>query len=633
LSIVNKKQLLLATSGGRPFLENACCNEPGSKSVPLEYFNAQDGNIETYIKKVNKIEELQRKVRNLTAAPMLFHNESTRIVKTDHNMVVEDIANVYGAYIHYCNFNNDIPIPFDLEIVCNEKPMYNRHGSMKEKIEFMRTHGKVYDRSHLFQLMQIVNRNNRVVLGDLDKNVSQIDMFKDMLESLQIRKSTIVEQNLVKLVKETLADYDPKKMVSEERDSLRKLNLYLGKTNEKMHGMIVKTIFNNTLISQQDQIRINQFMTDYERWTIDETESDMFSVLSQIRNSIYRMTKVLPNIIVAKQAFTNVPKHWGFAVEHNMNISTIINNYYSQLNQFMDIDAGRTSLQALLERITQHTRDLVLFMETIPTCSSLEKGDKVFMGLFNKRTLFGLYKYVWYSVFFEYITLSRSPELSRMDTREKRAIQREKIDQLNQTADSLEAVIQDNREDVSEYRDQLLEAQIQVGSEKELLKRVCLLLQTYLQMDMAHKKMVDQSYSILTNKTQLDKDKDKQRITDYLGKMSDEARQIEQRKRKYGLGMWNVGKEIYKYDKKTYLKEVDIAREFKMGDLNMEGELNISSESNIEDIVIDVRGLEAHEEMQNERDADNEQYDIAGLTEDYMDGEYYGEDVEEENEW
>ena len=129
------------------------------------------------------------------------------------------------------------------------------------------------------------------------------------------------------------------------------------------------------------------------------------------------------------------------------------------------------------------------------------------------------------------------------------------------------------------------------------------------------------SYQEIMQKVKRDKDIEKMGIIDRLGNMSIEERAVENDLKNYRIGRWNVGEQkgLYQYDKKTFDREID--------ELLAQGEDNIDVMIDADDIVVDHEGEDA-DDIYN-RGA----VDIGNIGDNYMDGAYYEEDRENDDEF
>jgi hypothetical protein len=631
-AVVSKKGTLLATSGGKPFLENACCNEEGSKSKPLLYFNNENPVLETYLRKAERIDELITKMRVLSKSPFWFHNENTRIQKTEANMVVEDAMNVYAAYMHYCNYNNDAPIPIEYEVLAGEKPAYSRYASMEEKVKFMKQHGRTYDRTQLHALMRIVANRNIVHLAK-ERNVDPIRMFMGILEHLDRENSHMVEENLRKKLGDVLSTYDAKVIHIEEDANMRGLFSYLEKTNRRMYQHVMKFMDTHGSLEMGERKKIDEFLSNVSNWEIgNATQEGIHMVLQYIRNSVYRITRLFPSMIINKTVNSEPAKHWGFSPQHNANLREAVSGYYRQLEELFEseeerMDGGFTPFELLLKEVGESTVNLVLFMNSIPeNCmQNLGEGKPAGFTLFSKKILLELSKYCYLSVLYEHVELCRDPDFIQFKLKpvhEKRESFRE-----NTLYTGVEMMETDAEEEITTIQEQLMQVQIDSSDEKELSVKVAKLLKTYIMMEMRNRQMTDFTYASIVDKTRIVKNKDKQRILDHLTRLSKENKQllqIEQRHRAYGIGMWNVGqqKSLYKYDAGRYEIERNIAAEMKMTDGAIDGLT--------ENIAIDVENLENQQKVTDDMEMSREEYGIQRLKENWADGDGDGDGYADE---
>lgn len=351
-------------------------------------------------------------------------------------------------------------------------------------------------------------------------------------------------------------------------------------------------------------------------------------VLQYIRNSVYRITRLFPSMIMNKTVNSRAAKHWGFSPQHNLNISQAVGSYYRPLEEFFEVEEGRdrgdfTPFELLLKEVGESTVNLVLFMNSIPENCMQKMGDgKMGFTLFSKKILFELAKYCYLSVLYEHVELCRDPDFIQF----KMKPVHEKRDSF-QTADIYTGVETDPEDPFTAIQENLMQVQIESSDEKELAVKVAKLLKTYIVMEMKNKQMTDFTYASIVDKTRIVKNKDKQRILDHLTRLSKENKQllqIEQRHRAYGIGMWNVGqqKSLYKYDAGRYEVERNIAAEMKMTDGLMDGLT--------ENITIDVATLEQQQIATDDVEMSREEYGISGLKENWADGDGEGDGYADE---
>jgi hypothetical protein len=249
-----------------------------------------------------------------------------------------------------------------------------------------------------------------------------------------------------------------------------------------------------------------------------------------------------------------------------------------------------------------------------------------------------LHSYAWYSVLYEFILKTDDEELLQMDIQEqksaRRKVNREKGDLLatGASVEVFSSASPEDEDDVETYvaeADDRVELQIIVGNQRELKMRVAELLLAFLDIESRNKAEIDMSYKKISERINRSKQQEKKMITDFLRSMDPDQRRVEDELKKAKLGRWNVGmqKGLVHYDKETYDRE--------RNELFLQ--LNDPSATASDDIdaIIGSRGvedLEADQEADADAAADQEAYNIGGLGEEYGDGQYYDEDVDEGDE-
>jgi len=638
-NIVRTKGLLLKTMTKIPFLENACCNEKTTN--PLTYFIEENPEIDLFIKRIAKNEILLNHNKQLKTADIFFNDENTGLASASIPAGVIEL-NIYEAFIHYCNLDSDIPIPDDLRVLLREKPAYteyNKKLDAREKMEILKRHGKRFGVEDLHQLMMIVNKRNCVDITTT-KEINQVQMMKDLLESLETSNSKIIEEPLRKLMSGVLHHYNPKVMIMENdktqsdfNKSITKLNNYLIKTNEKMNGRVMDFIDGYGNLTTNNFNKLQEHILSITKWENDSSmlvtglyyEQSLYSIIEFIQNTIYNMVYVYPNSILNSVSPGDIktPKHWGLSENHNYDIEKSIREYYEDLQKYQN----NRVLNRFLLNIKNKLVDVLLFMKNIPVFTPVVKEGVLFNGLFDKRTVYLLHSYCWYSVFYEYILLAEDPEMLNIEKEETKKQRRENKEYTEDESNYLSASYEKKEGDTDEkyeYDDELQTIEIKVGDQTELKKSVCSLLITYLNIEKKNKTIVETPYNDISRKNKRTKEQEKKSITDFFENMDKDERNIENMLKKYKMERWNVGlqKGVFIYDKQTYDKERD-------GQLSrLYNDFENNELQNVEQNALDVEQLNELDERENIELYDAEGIDIDGLDEDYNDGAYYQEDID-----
>jgi hypothetical protein len=356
----------------------------------------------------------------------------------------------------------------------------------------------------------------------------------------------------------------------------------------------------------------------------------VYTITQFINNAIQNKCKVYPSILLNDVGFyKNVPKHWGFSDKHKEIISKFIDQYYEKIEKFK----GDSVLMRLLQEIDVRLVDLPMFLQNLPFFTDIVKdmGDDVegerirsFYCLFDKPTVYLLYTYCFYSVIYEYIVCANDADLLRADVQTIKQSHRQTIREKSNAANLLNGGARGITSDLTETEDDINEVEIVTGDLDELKKRVASLLLCFLNVEEENKDVINLSYKEIMQKVKRDKDIEKQGIIERLGNMSIEERRVENDLKNYRIGRWNVGEQkgLYQYDKKTFDREID---EMLAQGEQLEFE-NTDEMIEADDIVVDPEGEDA-DDIYN-RGA----VDLGNLGENFMDGAYYEEDRDYDDE-
>jgi hypothetical protein len=635
--IVKNKELLLKTASKVPFTENACCNDNQSMETPINYFIAENDNIQVYLHNVTKLALLMNDVNAISKAAIYYHPESTGIkypaIPLGH---LEE--NVYAAFIHYCNFDRNLPVPEHYQVVCNNKPAnYNSSWTIQEKVEFLKKNGKRYNVDNLHELMRIVNRNNLIQV-DIPKPFTIVNAFKDAVESLDLTESTVIEEPMRKHLMKVIRKYDPTVMANEESVELDNLKNYLYETNNKLYVRIMDFFHRYGNLSNANYTKIDKWLTGISDWKTGEIHTSSGFFL----NAIETISKIYPNMVINNTTLQNTyawSERWGFSEFDAAEIETFRNKYYEKIQKFKQ-DAVLTQL---LKDVSQRLNDLHMFVQHIPVTTPIQKGGETFFSLFDKNALDLLFTYCLYSALYEYIVSSEDPHMLRADIEKFKQDRRTTIDERNRDANNIHAEFTTLPEEFADSEMDLQEMQIVTGTIEELKQRVCQFLLAMLDSEEKNKILINTPYSGIMKNVQRYKVKEKATITDYLRDLTIEERKIENSMKEKKIGKWNVGmqKGLIHYDESTNMRERDNLMGYLMQDANagisddytelLFENYNIPQTAAREEMNV-VEDLEKFEEQETEDFYDREAYGIENLGEDYADGEYYEEDRENEND-
>jgi hypothetical protein len=635
--VVSTKESLFLTASKNPYLQNACCNEDPKKIQPIQYFIEENANINVFIQKSIKMAALLHKVNTISRGDLLYHEPSTANVYPTLPTGFE-LKSIYEAYIHYCKFDSNIPIPTDLIPVCNEKPReYNRKWSIEEKMDFLKRNNKNYGVDSLHQLMMVIQRRN-LLPPIYTREISVINKFKDVLESLELKNSMVIQRELREKIWDVLGHYSPHVMVSdgvenELNESIRLLNKELDYNNVQLLDEILDFLRRHSGLSTAEYNKMEKFISEINVWKLDDarktdsTEYTIYTVLQYIKNEVFMMSKIAPSIILNSGEFTTIPKHWNLSNLHKRDIHGFVNPQAVRFNKYKK----NKSVELLLKHIQPRLVDVFLFMDNLPIFAPIYKNKMVFYSLFSPETIYLFIKYCWYSVLYEHIVASRNEDLIQIEIRETGQIRPVTTTSNEESMDLLLALL---NEDVAVAPPNLQEVQISAGNKQELYKNVAGLLVTYLKSAVTNKKMIDIPYAQITQGVNITQMGEKKKITDMFEDMDKDQRRMEYTMKQLKMGdRWSEGlkKSIFEYDKDAYDRSREETHQYFVSDLN-----NFGIEIENVNIITSSANQQTVEELNAEDEEtaavnDEEGNDISGLHSGFMDGQVYTSDYDEDD--
>lgn len=647
--IVRMKTVLLKTMTNVPFLQNACCNE-NEITNPLHYFIKEDPNIKQYVTVINSLVENLHYINQVSKAGLLFDPKKTNVkIHFAPNGHIDE--NIYAAFIHYSGLDRSDFIYPDFRRFISEIPQeYNRKSSIQEKIAILKRNGKQFGVNQLEELMSIVHKNNIVHLFKPQK-YSFVGILRDIIQNFENTNSNLVEEPLRNKLRNCLNKYNPNVMLAVEPESPEDRNLelealknYLYGANERMYSEIMDFIDKFGNISKKKFDGIKEFLStkmldcdeinrkySIHRWELDCNmentgsyyDNGLYTVYNFIKRAIYSMTHVYPEIILNNVNYMNIPKHWNLGKNDHLYILDKVRNYANSLNNFKNDEI----ISRLLREIRLKNTDLFLFISNLPVHTPIHKNGNTYYSIFDKKTIYMIMMYVFYSVLYEYIDLTNDAHMLQMDVYEMR---QERRNEINERRNESNAVFSEHEVLDEEYREMyenMSEIHIDLGRKEDLKMRTANLLIAYLEIIQKNKSMVDFSYEKISEKVRDSKMKEKNLIISKLERLTIEERRVENMMKTYKLGKWNVGEQkgLFIYDEATQDRERQEMMEQGVTDIEIQYDLE-NQEFDQTHEALDIDELNRIESEQEAIDIENEGLDFRYLGEDYMNG--YGEDDE-----
>jgi hypothetical protein len=643
-NVVKTKNLLLTTRSGIPFAENACCNDSQTVTTVLEYFKKEDGNIDNFIRRSTNMQTLLNNVKMLSKPAILYHPLATNIrYKKVPNEISEET--VYSAIIHYCKLDKNIPIPPQFHGIMSSKIAgYNNKWSIEEKIGFLKRHGKVFGIQHLNTLMSIVNKQNQVHgISFTETPLNQINGLRNFLENMNTLDKTQIENNIIDaklrhLLSNVLDDYKPTIIINQMRNSETALRKYLISMNGSMVSSINDFIYDHgILLDNKTATTLLDYVKNVDKWQLVDKDkekdeySSVFTIIQYMKSSIYSLTKMYPNKIIHNNVFTfSVFKHWKLSEANKTDLEELFRATYNTFEKFV----GHPVAVKMLKRTQTYFSNLTLFIETMPTISSIYRNGTEFFSLMSHSTLLLLFKYCWLSVWYTYIIAFTDEELHQLDRELRVYNKRGVVDEMGHPNSGRKSIVVsgaigdagtiDTEYDNSIDIDEELNVSILRGVQKDANQLMAAVLVEFMRVEMKTKTLYNLSYSSFEKKIYKTKEDEKREITEYLGDMDDEERAVENMMKKFKLGRWSVGldKGLYKYDKERYDKEREVMK-MRLRDELAGNEFSHLFVDNLADSGI-RETYDADELAKMEMDEHRNEYDI-GMDEINIDAEFGGE--------
>jgi hypothetical protein len=614
--LIEKKDLLLSSSG-KPFMDNACCNEKTTQITTLGYFINEDASIDNYNQIVKKLSALVRDIKILTqGAIMLSEVNTKRIYPEVSNDFSEET--IYQAFIDLCNFQSSIPLAEDLATICIDKPEYlKKSDTFQEKIAKLKRDGRNYTKEQFLRLFQLVSRNNIIRMSMNKKPVSCVDDLSKILNDLDVEENETVPKALTQKLEKLVESYDV--TMETDTENMRTLKNYLVNSITAMRKNIINFIKSKSKASNLELTNITAFLNNLSVWRFDEnkrnennkiTDDGMYNYINFYKNFINLFAAVFPSTIINKNLHTiTIEPHgyWKLSEDHERDIIDMVETFYEPINKFY----GNNTINNVLYEIKNKCRGINLLSLNTPAPTNIKIGDKIIYSGFEKRTLTLLYEYYFLSILTEYVSLTNNKAMIQ-----KTFVNDEDIYSRN--------YIMDQELKLSEDEQEYLEGDI-----SKMKQDVAKLLVAYLTIMMKSKKTINTSYDDIEDAVFKLKEAEKYSFTDRLKDMTEEERVVDTILKNYKLGpLYSIGtsKGIKTYDPDIFEHDKFVANQVS----ELQKKLN---KRGVTDDDMDMEMNDAIDEMNTDRDIENDLAKDFNNTDDYDDGDPWGEEAENNDDY
>jgi hypothetical protein len=630
--IVKKKDMILSKMNNEYYLENSCCQETNSeKKTTIGYFEKEDSRITEYNNIVANLSNIISDIVGYSTAVLLYSPINTKNIYPPIKKEFSE-KTIYNAFIYYCNFTSILPVPENILPLCNQKPLdiINITDSREEIIKKLKEAGVNYSLDSFLRMLQIIARKN-IIHVDIDNTlISSLRKLSHILKEFKAEDEKVVPPSLVDLLLKSMDTFDVG--MDETTKEVKDLNNYLIKQIEYMKTELSEFLQENKGrdVTRSKINEVKMFINTLSDWSADKPQNqNIYNLTHFLKSFIDNFVHVFPNIILNKVDYKEnyIPKYLGLSKIHENKIKTIISDYYEKLRIFYDVPA----LSNILQKIQRSCDNLLKLSKNTPTFVTIKRKedgkDIEIKSIFDERTSKFLYEYYLLKVLSEYINLSEESSMIVKRVQRKNIVGNKlevedivSVDYLDETNTAIDINVDvDNR---IEFDTNLLS-----GDKKELKQKVANLLIEFLRIMNSYKEIVDISYDQVLDRIFKLKEKEKDIITDRLKTMTDEERDADTILKSNKLGVWSKGlqKGLTTYVKETYDEEREFVEQMLQYEKKAQRKLR---ESNMNDGNLDIVLDELIEETERENEIEHEAYDIGGYTEDYLDGQFEGDDVD-----
>ena len=617
--LVEKKNLLLK-SAGQLFMDNACCNERDSNNITtLQYFISEDKSIEIYNNTVATLSSIMKDIKLLTESAIMLSEVNT---KRSFPAISNDFSEetIYYAFITLCKFQSSIPLSEELATVCVDKPDYlKKMDTIQEKIAKLKRDGRNYTKEQFLRLFQIVSRNNIIKMSFGNNNLSCVEGLKRLLVSLDNENDDSVPKSLTQKLEDFVENYDVS--LEEDTKSMRSIKDYLQNSIGAMRKELLEFLRLKGKSTNIELKNMTSFINEISIWNFDENQRNidikisddaLYNYINFFKNFIELFVIVFPSMIL-NQRMQNIepPKYWGLSKDHAKDVVDMVTDFYKPLEKFY----GSIVIKNILNEIMNKSRGIYLLSQTTPILTNIKIGNKEMYNVFDKTTTTLLYEYYFLSVFSDYIYLTKDPSMvTRM------LVNPEKEDNDIFSADFL--IEQQLR--FTETEQEFIQ-----GDVMKLNQEVAKLIMSFLTIMMKSKKTINVSYEDIQDKVFRLKEAEKYTFTDKLRDMTDEERAVDTILKHNKLGpLYSLGlsKGIKEYDPDHFDHDKIVAEQVAEIQNKLRKNRVVAQD---EDLEIN----DAIDEFQVEREIDLDNAMNMNYTDDYNDGDPWGEELDDYDDY
>jgi hypothetical protein len=368
--------LLLGTSGDKPYTQNSCCNEINNQKNVLAYLSKRENRISEFITNSRKCEAVLLELRQLSTPRTFCYNEDTsNRIKTDQ-FPKQHLSNIIETFIHHLKFDENCPIPPMFGETYKKPNGYDSKKSFEEKIEIFRKAN--YDTTTFDNILKTVysKKMKSAVAITNDKNTYD--------ESVKFNRFiTSMTQNVVPedIVEGTAVDI----MHKFSTTSIDEFKNYILNVN----GEMLKKIVDNENHENASKFENNlKAITEMSSWNIYKQDVDKIQpntlFFNFVQNAIFNVSKLYPSFIINSISVRSKDdKRWGLSTKHHEHLDK-----FNKINLFELLGIHNDQSKDVFLKDLPELDSIIQLSRNIPNS---DKYDKNVTNL--------LLTYSWLSVF------------------------------------------------------------------------------------------------------------------------------------------------------------------------------------------------------------------------------------------
>ena len=622
--IVSKKESILFNSYNEPYLENSCCYGKKDENT-IQYFMNEDPAIQQYNEAVGKLSLLMAGITDISKASQVISSVNTKNIYPPVSQVFSE-KTIYLAFIHFCKYKTNVPIPDSLLSICKEKPEMNPADSLGEMIRKLKEHGHKYSDEQFLKLLQLQAGSNQVSVFMDDSNNSAVYRLTKLLESLNAGDEVEIDPQLKTLISDVIDTYD---VVSDKMpDQVKALDTFLNKNISEQKTKLIKFVQDNygEKMDTKTSARMSRFVKTMADWSSDKStrgedrkisNESIYNNLNFFKTFVNMFVSVFPNIILNKVDYleTVIPNYWGLSNIQTGKIKQKIVEYYASLKVFYDSDV----LFKLLSKVQEACKVWSQFANETPCLSTTYDDDrKPNFPILSERIAKQLFEYYLLMVLSKYMDLANQTDM--IVAKKTKKGETDELLTLEFVEDEeTRANMDDSVEDDTDMF-------IQKGNLKDLKRSTAHLMFSFLSIMDNHKDAIDISYDDILDKVFKLKEKEKHLIMDRLVAMSDDEKEVDRVLKINKLEAWGKGleKSYTVFDRDAYDRNFEFTETMDKLERNLRKKNREVNDENVALFLDDFVGEAAAAEA-----IDRDVYDMSGQTEDYDNGDPEGYEVEE----